>query len=76
MASPTTLSANIGSDCRIENRNPLCPSRRPSCQERLPDIHLPNANLDFTFITAFVELLFTLWLWIGGRKVVEPTVIP
>jgi len=36
---------------------------------------LPNANLDFTFITAFGELLFTLWLWIRGWKVREPTAI-
>jgi hypothetical protein len=36
---------------------------------------LPNANLDFTFITAFGEVLFTLWLWIRGWKVQEPTVI-
>ena len=36
---------------------------------------LPNANLDFTFITAFGEVLFILWLWIRGWKVQEPTVI-
>jgi hypothetical protein len=30
---------------------------------------LPNANLDFTFITAFGEVLFMLWLWIRGWKV-------
>jgi hypothetical protein len=36
---------------------------------------LPNANLDFTFITAFGEVFFTLWLWIRGWKVQEPTVI-
>jgi Domain of unknown function (DUF4386) len=33
---------------------------------------LPNANLDFTFITAFGEVIFTLWLWIRGWKVKEP----
>jgi Domain of unknown function (DUF4386) len=36
---------------------------------------LPNANLDFTLITAFGEVFFTLWLWIRGWKVREPTVI-
>jgi len=36
---------------------------------------LPNANLDFTFITAFGEVLFTLWLWIRGWKVRESTVM-
>ena len=36
---------------------------------------LPNANFDFTFITAFGEVLFTLWLWIRGWKVREPAVI-
>ena len=36
---------------------------------------LPNAKLDFTFITAFGEVLFILWLWIRGWKVQEPTVI-
>jgi len=36
---------------------------------------LPNTNFDFTFITAFGEVLFTLWLWIRGWKVQEPTVI-
>ena len=36
---------------------------------------LPNANLDFTFITAFGEVLFTLWLWIRGWKVQEPALI-
>jgi hypothetical protein len=36
---------------------------------------LPNANLDFTFITAFGELVFILWLWIRGWKVQEPTVL-
>jgi len=36
---------------------------------------LPNANLDFTFITAFGEVFFTLWLWIRGWKVQEPTVL-
>jgi hypothetical protein len=35
---------------------------------------LPNANLDFTFITAFGEVFFMLWLWIRGWKVHEPTV--
>ena len=35
---------------------------------------LPNANLDFTFITAFGEVFFMLWLWIRGWKVQEPTV--
>jgi len=34
---------------------------------------LPNANLDFTFITAFGEVLFILWLWIRGWKVQEPS---
>jgi len=36
---------------------------------------LPNANLDFIFITALGEVLFILWLWIRGWKVREPTVI-
>jgi hypothetical protein len=36
---------------------------------------LPNANLDFTFITAFGEVLFTLWLWIRGWKVQEQAAI-
>ena len=36
---------------------------------------LPNANFDFTFITAFGEVLFTLWLWIRGWKVQGPAVI-
>jgi Domain of unknown function (DUF4386) len=36
---------------------------------------LSNANLDFTFITAFGEVFFILWLWIRGWKVQEPTVI-
>ena len=30
---------------------------------------IPNANLDFTFVTAFGEVLFMLWLWIRGWKV-------
>jgi hypothetical protein len=36
---------------------------------------LPNANFDFTLITAFGEVFFTLWLWIRGWKVPEPAVI-
>jgi hypothetical protein len=36
---------------------------------------LPSANLDFTFITAFGEVLFTFWLWIRGWRVREPAVI-
>jgi hypothetical protein len=36
---------------------------------------LPNANLDFTFITAFGEVLFILWLWIRGWKVKEPVLV-
>lgn len=35
---------------------------------------LPMANLDFTFITAFGEVVFILWLWIRGWKVKEPKV--
>jgi hypothetical protein len=37
---------------------------------------LPNANLDFTFITAFGEVFFILWLWIRGWKIQALTVIP
>jgi hypothetical protein len=35
-----------------------------------------GTHLDFTFITAFGEVLFILWLWIRGWKVQEPAVIP
>ncbi len=36
---------------------------------------VPKANLDFTLITAFGELLFILWLWIRGWKIQEPIAI-
>jgi hypothetical protein len=36
---------------------------------------LPNANFDFTLITAFGEVFFILWLWIRGWRVREPAVI-
>jgi hypothetical protein len=29
---------------------------------------LQNANLDFTFITAFGEVFFIPWLWIRGQQ--------
>jgi hypothetical protein len=32
---------------------------------------LPNANLDFTFITAFGEVFFMLWLWIRGWAILR-----
>jgi hypothetical protein len=37
---------------------------------------LPKTSFDFTFIAAFGEVLFTLWLWIRGWKIQEPAVIP
>lgn len=36
---------------------------------------LPNTNFDFTLSTAIGELFFTLWLWIRGWKVQEPSII-
>jgi hypothetical protein len=36
---------------------------------------LPNANLDFTFITAFGEIIFAFWLWIRGWRLQEPAVL-
>jgi hypothetical protein len=36
---------------------------------------LPKANLEFTFITAFGEVLFMLWLLIRSWKLQEPGVI-
>jgi Domain of unknown function (DUF4386) len=36
---------------------------------------LPNVNLDFTFITAFGEIFFILWLCIRGWKVQGPAVV-
>jgi hypothetical protein len=35
---------------------------------------LPNANLGFTFVTAFGEVFFTFWLLIRGWKIQEPAV--
>jgi hypothetical protein len=35
---------------------------------RLGTYVLPNANLDFTFVTAFGEVFFTLWLWIRAER--------
>jgi Domain of unknown function (DUF4386) len=35
---------------------------------------LPNANLGFTFVTAFGEVFFTFWLLIRGWKIQDPAV--
>jgi hypothetical protein len=35
--------------------------------------YLPNANLDFIFVTFFGELISMLWLLIMGWRIKEPT---